>query len=378
MTKVYIIRHAEAEGNLYRRIHGWYDSRLTSMGWRQVKTLEKRFEGVHIDHVYSSDKIRTQCTAQSVYLSHGLPLNTLPQIREIGVGVWEDQTWGYVQRFEKENLALFNSDPAKWRVEGSENHFAVEKRMAEAVKSLASKHDGETIALFSHGSAIRTLQAWILGIPSERISEILHCDNTGVTLLNVENGEISIEYMNDSSHLPENCTNFGKQTWWKNKNGFSYNDFRFVPVDFTKDGDREKYISYRRAANKLIGKNDDAFLEKCMENAKNRQEKCKNAIMFPVLGDEVGGLLELDTERGKNEKRGYIDVYYLDEAHRGKCRGIQLLGQAVSTYRQLERDFISLELKKENASAMGFFGSFGFEKVLERENNVLIEKDISK
>ena len=32
MTTLYLIRHAEAEGNLYRRIHGQYDSLITTMG----------------------------------------------------------------------------------------------------------------------------------------------------------------------------------------------------------------------------------------------------------------------------------------------------------------------------------------------------------
>ena len=29
MTTIYLVRHAEAEGNLYRRIHGWYDALIT-------------------------------------------------------------------------------------------------------------------------------------------------------------------------------------------------------------------------------------------------------------------------------------------------------------------------------------------------------------
>ena len=33
MTTIYLIRHAEAEGNLYRRIHGWYDSLITENGY---------------------------------------------------------------------------------------------------------------------------------------------------------------------------------------------------------------------------------------------------------------------------------------------------------------------------------------------------------
>ena len=28
MTTIYLIRHAEAEGNLYRRAHGWYNLSL--------------------------------------------------------------------------------------------------------------------------------------------------------------------------------------------------------------------------------------------------------------------------------------------------------------------------------------------------------------
>ena len=39
MTRVYIVRHGEAEGNIYRRIHGQYDSNLTDNGLRQVAAL---------------------------------------------------------------------------------------------------------------------------------------------------------------------------------------------------------------------------------------------------------------------------------------------------------------------------------------------------
>ena len=51
MTTIYLIRHAEAEGNLYRIAQGQDDSILTDRGWRQVKALERRFDGVQIDEV---------------------------------------------------------------------------------------------------------------------------------------------------------------------------------------------------------------------------------------------------------------------------------------------------------------------------------------
>ena len=61
MTTLYLIRHAEAEGNIFRRVHGWYNSSITPNGLRQVAALQKRFETIPVDAVYASDLIRT-CT----------------------------------------------------------------------------------------------------------------------------------------------------------------------------------------------------------------------------------------------------------------------------------------------------------------------------
>ena len=51
MTTVYMVRHAEAEGNLYRRVHGWYNSLITDNGYRQIAALRGRFADIHIDAV---------------------------------------------------------------------------------------------------------------------------------------------------------------------------------------------------------------------------------------------------------------------------------------------------------------------------------------
>ena len=41
MTSIYLIRHAEAEGNLYRIAQGQYNSIITDRGWRQIRALEE-------------------------------------------------------------------------------------------------------------------------------------------------------------------------------------------------------------------------------------------------------------------------------------------------------------------------------------------------
>ena len=76
MTTIYLIRHAEAEGNLHRRIHGWYDALITENGFAQMRALEERFRDIPIDAVWSSDLYRTRATARAVYVPKGLPLHT--------------------------------------------------------------------------------------------------------------------------------------------------------------------------------------------------------------------------------------------------------------------------------------------------------------
>lgn len=78
MTRIYIVRHAEAEGNLYRRIHGQYDSLVTPLGYRQIEALSRRFQDIPVDAVYSSDLYRTRMTAKAIYAPKGLPLHLEP------------------------------------------------------------------------------------------------------------------------------------------------------------------------------------------------------------------------------------------------------------------------------------------------------------
>ena len=85
MTTVYLIRHAEAEGNVYRRCHGQYDSLLTPRAYEQLPYLAKRFENVPLDAVYASDLFRARTTAKAVAAPHGMNVEIRPVLREIDI-----------------------------------------------------------------------------------------------------------------------------------------------------------------------------------------------------------------------------------------------------------------------------------------------------
>ena len=202
MTTLYLIRHAEAEGNLYRRIHGQYNSLITDNGYRQIRALQERFADVPIDAVYSSDLFRTMTTARAIYVPKGLPLQTRSDLRELNMGEWEDRSWAGIDRANKEMMGLFSATSPDFRAPGGESFPEVRRRGTAALLDIAAKHPNGTVAVFAHGTFIRNTVAEFLGIGPENMKKMGHSDNTAVSLLEIENGKVHVVYMDDNSHPP--------------------------------------------------------------------------------------------------------------------------------------------------------------------------------
>lgn len=66
--KLYLVRHGQTEYNVQRRIQGWCDSPLTSLGILQAQQAGKFFEEkqIRFDHVYASDLKRAEDTARII------------------------------------------------------------------------------------------------------------------------------------------------------------------------------------------------------------------------------------------------------------------------------------------------------------------------
>ena len=48
MTTIYLIRHAEAEGNLFRRAQGHWNGKVTERGKKEIDALAERRKGIQI------------------------------------------------------------------------------------------------------------------------------------------------------------------------------------------------------------------------------------------------------------------------------------------------------------------------------------------
>ena len=213
MTTIYLIRHAEAEGNVFRRFHGQYDGLLTPRGLQQVKCLEKRFENISIDACFSSDLTRTCLTSRAIYAPKGLSLRRDARFREIGMGIWEDVPYGYLNIYEADKMHQFNHNPPKFTLEGAESFDDYTQRFLEGMTDAAQSYDGGTIAVFAHGAVIRSTLMRLFFMHD--IEGIGFSDNTGVCKLVYTKGSFSYEFLNDSTHIPEELTTYYSQRWWR-------------------------------------------------------------------------------------------------------------------------------------------------------------------
>ncbi len=346
MTTIYLIRHAEAEGNLYRIAQGQDNSILTDLGWQQIRALERRFAEIPVDAVYASDLYRTCATASAIYRPKGLPLHRRRDLREICVGVWEQKTWGEIARRDPEQLEDFNRRLHLWHVEGAETPQAVQARMLAAVREIAAANDGRTVAVFSHGCAIRLTLAALQGIPLEELGRTPTGSNTAVSLLRAEGADIEVVYRDDARHLTDPACTRGL-TLKKRANGLEPGlYFEPLPPELTE------------------------FPTACAGRTPDLPAGA--AVLTGYLNGTPVGAVAFDEGREAAEGCGWIPLLAVAEPWRRRGYGVQLIGQAVMHYRPLGRDRLRLPAP-ETEAAERFCREFGFSPA---DDGQAWEKDI--
>ena len=215
-TKVYVIRHCEARGNIDRIFQGHTDADVSPNGLKQLEKLHERFLSVPYDAIYSSPLIRARKTAEAA--NHlDLPIQVEPGLIEINGGVWEGKPWEEMPTLFPQDAKNWNISPWDFAPQGGEPMREVYQRVFETVQRLALANPGKTIVVVSHGCAIRNLLCRAKGWPITSLNDVEWCDNTAVSLLEFdENGRARVLLENDNSHLLEgDLSTISKQNWWK-------------------------------------------------------------------------------------------------------------------------------------------------------------------
>jgi probable phosphoglycerate mutase len=296
-------------------MQGHWDGDVTALGEKQRDALSLRFRDIPVDAVYSSDLYRARFTATAVTKYHPeLTVQTDRRLREINVGPWEAVPFANAVWEQPELFDVFMHDPEHFYLEGAETYRQYSGRFEAALREIARAHEGQSVALFTHGCVLSGGLHRILGIPHDSSK----ADNTAVTLLEYENGVFSPVFLYDNSHLSEAISTRARQRWWRQQGG-KFN------------------LRYRPAAPA------DAALY--------------HPDFTPAPGDRVWIALLEEEPVGYTALSGSgLACLYLRPEYRHRRFGDQLLGQAVSVLRAEGGEALQIGVPTANLEALAFFG----------------------
>lgn len=216
MTRVIVVRHAEAEGNWKRTFQGHTDADVSEKGEKQLALLAVRCRNMACTAIYSSPLCRARKTAEAIHQFHDVPLRLEEGLLEINGGVWEGKPWKELPLLYPEDAHNWNMAPWDFAPEKGEAMTAVYDRIYKTVVEIAKMHPGETVFVVSHGCAIRNLLCHLRFDDIRQLNEIDWCDNTAISIVDFDETWMPHLVMeNDASHLSEETSSLANQVWWK-------------------------------------------------------------------------------------------------------------------------------------------------------------------
>lgn len=195
MNHFYLIRHGETDWNSHKRVQGNIDIPLNELGKAQANKLINWFHNKQVHAIYSSDLSRAYDTARALDSIYKLGITSYPELRE--------RSYGLIEGKHIEQFNLTHSDESNDWLEIDQYEIEplinVKNRVHSKIQDILKHHQGESIAIVSHGGAIK---AYLSLITQGQIgSGKIKIDNTAVTEIEYKNGTYRIVTLNNTSHL---------------------------------------------------------------------------------------------------------------------------------------------------------------------------------
>ncbi|WP_331719917.1 histidine phosphatase family protein [Streptomyces sp. NBC_00147] len=186
--RLILIRHAQTTANVAYTMHTTIPGpELTALGRQQAAALPAALSDEKIDALYVSTHQRTALTAAPLAADRGLPVHVRDGIREVSAGRWEGASDHASHTVFLDFVFGWPTDPSA-RVPGGESGCEVLERF-DGVVDEAVRSGANTVAMVSHGVAIRVwLAARATNVSVQDMTE-RELDNTGIAVAELSDGE---------------------------------------------------------------------------------------------------------------------------------------------------------------------------------------------
>lgn len=185
MTTFLFIRHGDTE-YVNEVLAGRIDAPLTDTGRQQAQHLAEVLALQPIQGIYSSPMCRAVETAQPVAEALHLFVEMEPTLTQVDFGEWQGLAFEELQK--REDWKRFKADPSAIGTPGGESMWAVRQRVMLGLERIATGYGEEDmIAIFAHGSIIRSAISLYLDMPLHAMNRLRVAPASVSTLVVKEN-----------------------------------------------------------------------------------------------------------------------------------------------------------------------------------------------
>jgi alpha-ribazole phosphatase len=168
---LYLVRHGAIVSATEKSFVGQSDTPLSADGIAQAWALRQWLAPIRFSRVISSDLSRSRQTCEIISAQQAQPSETVPALREIGLGEWEGVSFAEIKgRFPKE-FAARGLDMENWRPPGGESFADCFARVSTVISGILANSHGN-ILLAGHAGVNRLILCSVLGIPLSNLLSV--------------------------------------------------------------------------------------------------------------------------------------------------------------------------------------------------------------
>ena len=171
-TVLWLLRHPEPEASARGRCYGSLDVALSRDGIRQAHSLADALAQKAFAAIYTSPRQRCSHAAQILGAGRTCPVEIVPALRELDFGELEGRPYHEIAAMYPDVYQQWMERPTETQFPGGERFPEMYARVIAATRKLRSRHNGQTIALVTHGGVIRIILADALGMEAANIFRI--------------------------------------------------------------------------------------------------------------------------------------------------------------------------------------------------------------
>ena len=198
MTRFLLIRHGNTDAVGKRLAGRTKGVHLNEEGKEQVQKLSARLKGLTISALYSSSLERALETAEPISRLLNLRIIVNDDFLELDFGDWTNKMIDEVKNDPQFNR--FNIFRSSARIPGGELMPEAQLRIINGMQKLCGQHEGETIAIVSHGDIIKAAITYYAGIHLDLFQRI-EISPASVRIVEVFDDTARILVVNDTGQL---------------------------------------------------------------------------------------------------------------------------------------------------------------------------------